>query len=326
MDITRELFDEQRHRRFGEANPQRMNMFYWEWMVRKGHDPYQVRKHLGIESDQPTEPDWCFDRMGATRTGLDDGRVVSIAGEHEDWYDPDFCIYNDVIILGPNDEIEIYGYPKDVFPPTDFHSATLVRGKIIIIGCLGYQSERVPDATPVYSLDLTSYRIDPIETKGELPGWVFNHEAVFDPVQAAITIGGGETIEKRDDEEVIRKIVEVYQLHLDVGRWERLTDRRSWRQFLISRQDRRFWFDHVQFFGEEVFRSKRVVYVPLPKLDWRTSRISVEGVCVNLSEEHNKVRILIEGELPESIVKRLVEDILANVEEVVRQPCRVLEI
>jgi len=28
------------------------------------------------------------------RNQLPDGRLVSVGGEHEDYYDPDFCIYN----------------------------------------------------------------------------------------------------------------------------------------------------------------------------------------------------------------------------------------
>ena len=35
-----------------------------------------------------------FFRLGGTRTELSDGRVIWIGGEHEDGYDPDFCIYN----------------------------------------------------------------------------------------------------------------------------------------------------------------------------------------------------------------------------------------
>ena len=34
MEITRELFDQQRRPRFGTANPERMNLAFWEWMIR----------------------------------------------------------------------------------------------------------------------------------------------------------------------------------------------------------------------------------------------------------------------------------------------------
>lgn len=64
-------------------------------------------------------------------TRLRNGREIYIAGEHEDWYDPDFYIYNDVIVIHPNLEIQIYGYPRTVFRATDFHSATLVQDESI---------------------------------------------------------------------------------------------------------------------------------------------------------------------------------------------------
>ena len=38
---------------------------------------------------------------GRSTVWLPDGRVVLIAGEHEDSYDPDFCIYNDVVVIQP---------------------------------------------------------------------------------------------------------------------------------------------------------------------------------------------------------------------------------
>lgn len=164
MQISRELFDRERRPRFGSANPERMQLAFWEWMIRgdesatddessvlgplgllmregklkSGYGPYRARDLFKVPLDREDGPIWTFDRMGATRTELPDGRVVCIGGEHEDYYDPDFCIYNDVVVLGPGDEIEIYGYPKEVFPPTDFHTANIVGDRIILIGCLGY--------------------------------------------------------------------------------------------------------------------------------------------------------------------------------------------
>ena len=114
-------------------------------------------------------------------------------GEHEDYYDPDFYIYNDVIVLGPVGQIDVYGYPKEVFPPTDFHTATVERDRIIIIGGLGYSENRRPCDTPVYSLDLRQYRISQFRTSGEMPGWISKHEACYDP-KGIITIKGGQVI------------------------------------------------------------------------------------------------------------------------------------
>src|SRR5581483_4661437 len=156
MDITRELFDQQRRPRFGRANPERTRLAFWEWMIRggdppadatgvfgkfgfvlrdnklkSGYGPWRARDLFGVPANREDGPIWTFDRMGATRTELPDGRLVCVGGEHEDSYDPDFCIYNDVVIFTPAGGIEIYGYPRDVFPPTDFHTATLVGDRIV---------------------------------------------------------------------------------------------------------------------------------------------------------------------------------------------------
>jgi len=59
-------------------------------------------------------PAWCFERFGKSETTLPEGRVVHIAGEHEDHYDPDFYIYNDVIVIGRDGSIAITGYPREI--------------------------------------------------------------------------------------------------------------------------------------------------------------------------------------------------------------------
>ena len=146
MEVTSDLFESQRQRRFGTQNPERMPLRFWEWMIRNsedartrdvgppretrpqlGHTPTDLRRYFGQEGDYSAGPIWNFDRMGATRTPHPDGRMICIGGEHEDHYDPDFCIYNDVVVLDLDGSIAIYGYPNDLFPPTDFHTATLSR-------------------------------------------------------------------------------------------------------------------------------------------------------------------------------------------------------
>lgn len=187
MEINKEIFEQQRRPRFGNSNPEKMQLAFWKWMIRgdgpqpgqpelimregklkSSYGPYRPRDLFNVPSNLEDGPIWTFDRMGATRTGIPDGRLVCIGGEHEDFYDPDFCIYNDVIVFGSSGEFEIFGYPKEVFPPTDFHTASLVEGAIIITGGLGYLNGRQPGHTPVYMLDLENYRISRIETHGEI--------------------------------------------------------------------------------------------------------------------------------------------------------------
>jgi hypothetical protein len=86
------------------------------------------------DADFYGNPIWCNSREFATKTELPDGTVVQIGGEHEDSYDPEFMVHNDVIVyhLNPKDEVstadgkfEIFGYPQEVFPKTVGHTATL---------------------------------------------------------------------------------------------------------------------------------------------------------------------------------------------------------
>ncbi|KAK4149685.1 hypothetical protein C8A00DRAFT_18659 [Chaetomidium leptoderma] len=73
------------------------------------------------------------------------------------------------------DEIDIYGYPTDVFPPTDFHTATYYKDEnsgreyIYIIGGVGYKSGPHRQATLVHRLDLQDFSIQRLETAGEMP-------------------------------------------------------------------------------------------------------------------------------------------------------------
>src|SRR5215213_4761385 len=136
-DITPELFREWRSPRLGASNPERLTNPVWEWLVRSRWSAYSASQHFGSSAEGRSGPGWCFARFGQSATELPDGRVVLIAGEHEDSYDPDFYIYNDVVVRRPDGAIEIFGYPRDAFPPTDFHSATLVDDRVVIVGSLG---------------------------------------------------------------------------------------------------------------------------------------------------------------------------------------------
>jgi hypothetical protein len=152
-----------------------MDFEFWREMVTTGKPAYEGRRRIDTESFEGPAI-WCFRRFGSTRTPLPDGRIVCIGGEHEDYYDPDFCIYNDVIVVQPDGDFCIYGYPRDVFPPTDFHTATLIGDRILIVGNVGYREER-GDETPVFNLDLSTFAITRVRWSGKSPGWIYKHEA-----------------------------------------------------------------------------------------------------------------------------------------------------
>jgi hypothetical protein len=247
-EIGEEQYHAQKARHFGTDNPEQMDVPFWRLMVRRGWNAYQARMQYDRAYRQymqaysarrereeageavPAElelphpgygpPIWCFQRFGMSLTRLPDGRAVFIAGEHEDFYDPDFCIYNDVIVLDPDLRVTIYGYPREVFPPTDFHSATLVgESDLYIIGNLGYPEERRPGETPVYRLDTTTMQMSRVETAGAMPGWLSRHEAVFDPACNAIKVTGGQVFRTRNGKQTLKASRRSYWLSLDTAMW-----------------------------------------------------------------------------------------------------------
>jgi len=162
-------------------------------MIRGGRSGYVARRAYGLDKPPWGDPVWCFERFGRSLTPLPDGRVVAIAGEHEDFYDPDFFIYNDVVVFDGDGGFELFCYPHSEFPPTDFHSATFVpsEGAIYIIGNVGYQGTRQAGVTPVLRLSLETMTVSAVATAGEPPGWLSDHIARYDPARNAIGVGGG---------------------------------------------------------------------------------------------------------------------------------------
>jgi ankyrin repeat protein len=162
---------------WGDRNPEPMDQPFWQAMIRSGISAYAGAQLVGgTRGDCPV---WCAQRFGQSLTLLPDGRAIQIGGEHEDCYDSDFCIYNDVFVHHADGSIDIFCYPEDVFPPTDFHTATLIDSAIYIIGGLGYQGRRRFGETPVYRLDADTLQIHRVETSGEPPGWISRRRAVL---------------------------------------------------------------------------------------------------------------------------------------------------
>ncbi len=213
--VSRQDFDRFHRRIFGRLNPERMNNPFWDEMVRFRVNAYSASSRFKQRS-MYGDPVWCCDRFGQSLTALPDGRYVEIAGEHEDDYDPDFCIYNDVIVHDGHGEFDIYGYSRDVFPPTDFHTATLVGDQIYIIGNAGYIEDRRPRDTPVFRLSTEDWSICRVETHGENPGWISRHRARL-VAREEIEIAGGRVDYSSEGEQPDR-----FRLNLATGVWTRL--------------------------------------------------------------------------------------------------------
>jgi ankyrin repeat protein len=207
-----------KHRSFGKSNPERMNFPFWQAMVRSGAIAWDARKQFDPDEEAYNYPGavWCFRRFGQSITELPDGRLIEIAGEHEDHYDPDFCIYNDVVVHHGDGTFDIYGYPEDVFQPTDFHTATLVGEHIYIIGSLGYYGARQPGYTPVYRLDTRRFTMERMATSGAMPGWIYDHKAMLE--HGRLRVQGGKVVVKGEKEQHLAN-GKVYLLDLATLVW-----------------------------------------------------------------------------------------------------------
>lgn len=221
LSVAKSDYRRDKSPRCGTKNPEPMDLPFWHDMIRTGGNAYSARTKF--DDQDMSAPIWCFDRFGSSLTPLADGRFVQIAGEHEDHYDPDFHIYNDVVVHDGRGGCRIFGYPHEVFPPTDGHSATLIGDGIYIIGCIGYPDQRRPGFTPVYRLTLETWRIDEVATTGDMPGWIFNHRAVYDATRNVIRVAGGE-VETRAADGTSELVPHQHRFELDLTslRWRRL--------------------------------------------------------------------------------------------------------
>lgn len=256
-EIGEALYHTQKEARRGQYNPEDMDLAFWKFMVRNRWSafrakasfdtafqrdlaqldqemelqPVQVRNQSTDEKISATredklppykesDPVWSFERFGISCTRMPDGRTIYIGGEHEDWYDPDYYVYNDVIVIDSDLNVQIYGYPYTVFRPTDSHSATLVKDEsIYIIGNLGYAGTREPGITPVYRLDCQSFQIETIATTGQNPGWIFRHAAEYVATHHAIKVTQGNVFLRWEGKRKSRPNRKTYWLDLRTNEW-----------------------------------------------------------------------------------------------------------
>ncbi len=239
-DVNTALFLEWRFPRPGDNNPTKIRSKVWEWLVHSKRPACSVADAFDLPTTYDEAPGWCFDRLGQSVTLLPDHSLVYIAGEHEDWYDHNFFIYNDVVVVKPDQSVVFYCYPKNIFSPTDFHTATLVDDKIVIIGNLGYLADHDKN-TQIYVLDLRSYVIEKITAVGISPGWIHKHEAILNVDGRSIIIRKG--LLDVGGKKSLRENCDDWKLWLDEWRWEKLTDR-QWVQWGVVRSDKKrlhFW-------------------------------------------------------------------------------------
>ena len=361
--VTRRLYREWCQARRGGYPGEDMTNPVWEWMFRGRIDPYHAGEHfkgrvakLRRKIEFPNEPRWAGCRLGRSCTKLSDGREVWIAGEHEDYYDPDFFIYNDVIIRHPGDRIQILGYPDTAFRPTDFHTATSTQDEsaIIVVGNLGYPDDRKIGLTQVYHLDTGSFEIREINAVGDHPGWISKHQATLSEDGESIFVRGGKIFVDGDFIENL----EDWSLNLSNHAWTRLTTR-NWAQLRIARDDEEklhLWqysllhlarqcpevdlagqIDLAAELGTEPrFEVYETLFQPSiehdtvespveeeDEHDWQTTELLIAGVNVRLVSEMDAVRMIVEGDMPESMIQSLAEELREKLAIVENAECAV---
>lgn len=344
--FSRDVFLEWRAPRRGKAGPEELTNPVWVWLIESETSSYALNEAMDGPSSFGFQPCWSAERFGQSRSELPDGRVLEIAGEHEDYYDPDFFIYNDVFIHHPDGRIEIFGYGEDVFPPTDFHSATLVGEEVWLIGNLSYEAVRRPGETQVLVLSTETLEIRAETTTGENPGWIYRHEATLGEDGRSILVSGGivddgtDLIEKFDD----------WKLDLETLRWTRLTEV-NWPHWILTRTDGKMnglWearqLEWDRNFGESLDDELKsmleessgemdldllaslyqppVDHVAIPREEddeYNHYWVEIDGVRIRYVEDSHQVSFLVQGELPEELISALVEDLrekLSRLEQV----------
>ena len=332
--------------------PTRIQNPLWEKRIRAQlwEEPYAA-------SDNPPDeqqPFWSFDRFGQSVTELPDGRTLYIAGEHEDFYMPDFCIYNDIVAVHPDHSLEIYGYPEGAFPPTDFHSATLVGDQLILIGNTGYPEQRREGRTPVYCLDTQTLALRLLPTHGESPGWISRHRATLEE-GGKIRVTKGQCY--RAAQHTFLTNLDDWGLDIETGGWERLT-RHLWPRWRVQRIDQecnhlweirtvpltlascgseawatQFLQDLQESLGTTPdFALIEQLYTPplphelLPDVEDENDvyRLLIEGILVRYVETRGAIKVTVEGELPEATLKILQDDLCEKLSLLENTECEVV--
>ncbi|WP_377154149.1 ankyrin repeat domain-containing protein [Roseateles sp. UC29_93] len=211
-------FERDRTRRFGECNAQPMQVPLWLAMVRSGLTGYQAANQFGAEACDRARPVWCADRMGSVAhapagrpSGPDRWRTRG-------WIRSRLLHLQRCLRPSSRWSTADLRVPESLFPPTDFHTATLVGDRIIVIGSLGYPSARAHGATQVFSLNIRDWHMERLTIAGEGPGWIHKHRAALSS-DRDIVVTGGQVVTKVGDEESATLNTRPFTLDLDALRW-----------------------------------------------------------------------------------------------------------
>ena len=102
----------------GRTNPDDITNEYRTLLVQHPNiTPKQARINFRAPYNKVFKnPVFTFNRGLNTQIKLDDKRTINVGGVQEEVDDPDYFIYNDIIVLDRNNNVTIYAYPEEIFP------------------------------------------------------------------------------------------------------------------------------------------------------------------------------------------------------------------
>jgi hypothetical protein len=150
-----------------------------------------------------------------------------------------------------------------------------------------------------------------------MPSWISEHEATYDP-KGGFIILHGQVIQEDRDQQRIRRNFEDYSLDMRSGVWLRLTNR-NWLEFSIRREKGAFILEHKP--TPEALLPRHIDYDIATCGDHENLRIVVAGIPVSLTIGIKYLRIVVEGDMPEALSGRLLEEIRTNAEGAVQGRC-----
>lgn len=242
------------------------------------------------------------------------------------------------MVLRPDGSVKIYGYPVDVFPPTDFHSASLCGDEILILGGLRHPDERDHNDTFVFRLQLSEFSIQRVETHGTSPHWLYDHAAELDSTGRKLVCSGGRVTHKPTGR-TLENLV-TWEFDLSTNTWSSKATK-SFQRWILVRKDE----SYNELWGiEQVARASRSArkdefaekyrlefaarnhavdaelfearfappfpHTPIEATDpygddHRVHRFAVEGVVVRIVEDMHEIAVTVEGELPSETLAAL---------------------
>lgn len=342
--------------RLGRENPEDLTNDVWSWLIEQNLSGYEAHQVLGTKMKNKKSPCWSFNRFGQAEVELANGSKVFIAGEHEDHYDEDFFIYNDVVVQTPDNKLTIYCYPEDVFPPTDFHSATVMGDEVYIVGCLGHPESRKLGEVPIYVLDTNTYSIKCLESHGTKPDWLHDHRAELSKDGDALLIEGGKVLHK--SENYIIDNIDSWRFCLKSGEWHQLTNK-NWRRWILVRETEELnelfeigqlaWAEDyggkdnfaesisdkmakrghkpdLELFKKRYFPPVKHTALPADEDDFRIHRFMIDDVSLKYVENSHAVYATVEGKLPEKTVSKIMNAGCQNLSSLEGVPYKIIEL